>query len=511
MRLRTIARSIYHDDRKLQFALLGFMLFFYGALLFAAWGESARTTSLRLTFNSMLAHLMQGRFDVDPQIVGDEEGFLRNGRVYAYFGIFPALLRLPLWIFGRMDVDLTLWSCLAAACIAGMAKVRAVLLLRRKGIQNPVAGWAVGLMLAYILLGGSEVGHLNASVYTEVLGWAYAFGAIFVYFAVKGIVNRGFDQRMLCWMALCAGLALLTRVTGGIGLIVAFVLLLLVLAADPSTVPSSDSAAERRTSFRSYVRALAARCSLLPASVLAALIAAEGAVNYFRWGNPATFVNWDLYLAARDGWSEFTQGLHAYGAFNIVRIPFALVYYFCPVWALDFTNPAIVLQSSWARTLIGVELPPSSFLLTDLLAFCFIALLIVAVWQRRSGGLSPQSRWAAAVAIGLLTPCILMLTAIYLAYRYRMEFYPEIDFLALMGLYLTLTNEIALARFARFRRSMAAAVAISFACSFVSVVLLDVGQSIPPQFDPKGLAHYYFEQTADHLHKILARHSASDQ
>jgi hypothetical protein len=58
---------------------------------------------------------------------------------------------------------------------------------------------------------------------------------------------------------------------------------------------------------------------------------------------------------------------------------------------------------------------------------------------------------------------------------------------------------------------MAAAVAISFACSFVSVVLLDVGQSIPPQFDPKGLAHYYFEQTADHLHKILARHSASDQ
>jgi hypothetical protein len=510
MRLRTIARGIYHDDRKLQFALLGFMLVFYGALLFAAWGESARTTSLRLTFNSMLAHLMQGRFDVDPQVVGGEEGFLRNGRIYAYFGIFPALLRLPLWIFGRMDIDLTLWSCLAAACIAGMAKVRAVLLLRRKGIQNPVAGWAVSLMLAYILLGGSEVGHLNASVYTEVIGWAYAFGAIFVYFAVKGIVNRRFDLRMLCWMALCAGLALLTRVSGGIGLILAFALLLLVLAADPSAVQSSDSAAERHTSFRSYVRALAARRSLLPAGVLAALIAAEGTVNYFRWGNPATFVNWDLYLAARNGWPEFIQGMHAYGAFNVVRIPFALVYYFCPVWALD-SNPGTVFQSSWARTLIGVELPPSSFLLTDLLAFCFIALLIVAVWQRRSRELSPQGRCAAAVAIGLLAPCILMLTAIYLAYRYRMEFYPEIDFLALMGLYLTLTDETALARFARFRRSMAAAVAISFACSFVSVALLDVGQSIPPQTDPQGLAHYYFEQTADHLHKIFAQHFASHE
>jgi hypothetical protein len=510
MRLRTIARSIYHDDRKLQFALLGFMLLFYGVLLFAAWGESARTTSLRLTFNSMLAHLMQGRFDVDPQVVGDEEGFLRNGRVYPYFGIFPALLRLPLWIFGRMDVDLTLWSCLAAACIAGMAKVRAVLLLRRKGMQNPIAGWAIGLMLAYILLGGSEVGHLNASVYTEVIGWAYAFGAVFVYFAVKGIVNRAFDVGMLCWMALCAGLALLTRVTGGIGLIVAFVLLLLVLAADPRDAENTNSVAERRTSFRRYLRNLTARRSLLPASVLAALIVAEGTVNYFRWGNPTTFANWDLYLAARNGWPEFIEGMHAYGAFNIVRIPFALTYYFCPVWALDF-NPGTLFQSSWARTLIGVELPPSSFLLTDLLAFCFIALLIDAVWQRRSRGHSPQGRWAAAVAIGLLAPCILMLTAIYLAYRYRMEFYPEVDFLALMGLYLTVTDETALARFAQFRRSMAAAVAISFACSFVSVALLDVGQSIPPQPDPQGLAHYYFEQTADHLHKIFATHFASHE
>jgi hypothetical protein len=510
MKLRTIARSTYHDDRKLQFALLGFMLLFYGALLFAAWGESARTTSLRLTFNTMLAHLMHGRFDVDPQIVGGEEGFLRDGRVYPYFGIFPALLRLPLWILGRMDVDLTLWSCLAAACIAGIAKVRAVLLLRRKGMQNPIAEWAVGLMLAYILLGGSEVGHLNASVYTEVIGWAYAFGAIFVYFAVKGIANRGFDERMLCWMALCAGLALLTRVTGGIGLIVAFALLLLVLAAFPRPAQSTNSEAGHVTSLRTYLHNLTARHSLLPASILAVLIAAEGTVNYFRWGNPATFANWDLYLAARNGWPEFIELMHAYGAFNVVRIPFALTYYFCPVWALGF-NPGTVFQSSWTRTLIGVELPPSSFLLTDLLAFCFIALLIVAVWRHRSRVLSTQARWAAAIAIGLLAPCILMLTAIYLAYRYRMEFYPEIDFLALMGLYLTLTDETALARFARFRRSMSAAVAISFACSFVSVVLLDVGQPIPPQTDPQGLAHYYFEQTVDHIHKILARHSASQQ
>ncbi len=58
-----------------------------------------------LTFNSMLLHLLNGSFDVDPQTIGDE-GILRNGLTYAYFGIAPALLRLPLLVFpGFMSTD----------------------------------------------------------------------------------------------------------------------------------------------------------------------------------------------------------------------------------------------------------------------------------------------------------------------------------------------------------------------------------------------------------------------
>src|SRR5689334_12310889 len=47
-----------------------------------------------LTFNSMLLHLLQGQFDVDPRTIGDE-GIVRNGLSYTYFGILPALLRGP--------------------------------------------------------------------------------------------------------------------------------------------------------------------------------------------------------------------------------------------------------------------------------------------------------------------------------------------------------------------------------------------------------------------------------
>src|SRR5271165_3343495 len=121
-RIADIARYIYRDERRLQWSLFLLMLLVYGPLLWIS-SKISPPDPLDLTFNSMLQHLLHGQFDVDPKIVG-LEGFARGGRVYAYWGIWCALLRLPLWLFRRMDVDVTTWSCLAAVCIAGTAKVR---------------------------------------------------------------------------------------------------------------------------------------------------------------------------------------------------------------------------------------------------------------------------------------------------------------------------------------------------------------------------------------------------
>ncbi len=488
-KVRSLALSIYQSDSRLQWALLAFMLVFYGALMRGAWGHSEQTVAWNYTFNSMLAHLVHGQFDVDPQIVGWEEGFLRNGRTYAYFGIWPAFLRLPLWIIGRMDVDLVLPSCIVAACIAGMAKVRAVLLVRRHAAQNPIAGSAVFLMLLYVLFGGGGIGNLNASMYLEVILWAYAFASIFVCLAVKGILNRSFSTRSLCAMALCAGLALNTRVSTGIGLIVAFALLLIALAI-----------------------ARAARRTLLPAGILSAFMAVSGTVNYFRWGGPFTFANWDLYLdwAASPGspawWlSPILVKIHAYGAFNLVRIPFNLVYYFCPFWSLRDIDDGALFDNYWGRTMNGIELPPSSFFLTDLFVFCFIALLAVALWRRRARGVSPAARSAAAVAIGLLAPCMLMLTAMWVAYRYRMEFYPEFQFLAFLGLYFIVTDEEMLALFARFRKAIAATLVLSVASSFFFLFLVDVSLPMPPAYGGRPLVAYYRMVTAQHIQQIISR------
>lgn len=463
-RLASIVSGIYGNDRRLQLALLAFMLLCYSALL----GISLKLSPSRpmtLTFNSMLDHLLRGRFDVDPQIVGSE-GFLRDGHVYAYWGIWCALLRLPLWIGRRMDIDMTMWSCLAAVCLAGMAKVRAVLMVRKCALDSPTAKGPISLMLAYILLGGSEVGNLRVLIYEEPIMWAAAFGSLFVYFAVKGMVNRRFDLATLSSMALCAGLALLTRASTGIGLMLAMVLLLVVLALESG----SAKVASRGEALLRLGSTLTQRRILIPLGILAVFIAATGAVNFFRWGNATVFADFKLYLRRDSTW---TRIMDTYGLFNFSRIPYGLVYYFFPVWVLHGADGHLLMEKTRAQLLVSSELPPSSFFLTDLLPLCFIAFLAITLWRRRSGTLPPLSQLA-AVAAGLLAPCVLMLTAIFMAYRYRMDFYPEIDFLAFLGLYAAVGDETMLARFVRDRKWITAALVVSIVSSFGTLTVYDL-------------------------------------
>jgi len=446
----------------LQVSLLCFMLFWYGILLWASSPKSA--PKLDLTFNSMLDHLLHGQFDVDPQMVGSE-GFLRNGHVYAYWGIWCALLRFPLWFLGRMNTDITLWSILGSVCLAGMARVRTAILVWRHGAHNRTAKSAYDLMLAYAVLGAGEIGFLKVSIYQEAVSWGAAFAAVFVYFAIKGLITRRFDALTLSWMALCAGLALLTRVSTGVGLILAFGFLLLALAAE-SVANSADSHGHL---IPRILRALVEQRFLLSLGILSICIAATGAVNYFRWGNPRTFADFRFYLMNRL-YPDRVARTQVYGVFNLHRIPLGLVYYFFPIWVIRTSGGALLFEQTQARLLDFAELPPSSFLVTDLLPMCFILFLVLALRRRRSVGLAPFSQWA-PIAGGLLAPCILMLTFGSMAYRYRMEFYPEIDFLALLGLYAILTDEKLQTKFGQRKVWMEAALIISIICSFTALIL----------------------------------------
>ena len=87
------------------------------------------------------------------------------------------------------------------------------------------------LFIITILLSGPQIQFLRGLIYQEVILWAGAFAAGFVYFVLRGYYGpRGFGTPVLTGLAVTAGLCLLTRVSTALGLYLAFGLLWMQLA-----------------------------------------------------------------------------------------------------------------------------------------------------------------------------------------------------------------------------------------------------------------------------------------
>src|ERR1051326_8206341 len=140
-------------------------------------------------YDSQAEHFLRGDVDVDVDAIG-HEAMIVNGKVRMYFGPFPALLRIPLnFIYPAGHGK---WSRISGFCAAVMA----------------LFAFAFGSPLL-LLLG-------NLSIYDEAIIWglALSLGAIFF-----GLRSRQSDARRLTRdllaFSLCAGGALLSRVTFG--------------------------------------------------------------------------------------------------------------------------------------------------------------------------------------------------------------------------------------------------------------------------------------------------------
>jgi hypothetical protein len=375
-------------------------------------GEHALVTradgGLNLVFNSMAQHLLQGRFDVDPAIVA-QEGFLVNGTVVAYWGISFALLRLPLALLpDGFDLDVTRLSMLLAVCLALLIKLKTlrVIFTRVRGEATGVLYW---LLAATLALAGPQIEFLRATVYQEVCLWAGVLGAAFVYLAIVGLLLEGFSTRRFCGLAAIAGIALLSRVSTGMALYAACSLLLLV----------------------TYPRALTRL--LAPLLVLFVFGCATAFVNYERWGNPLVFADYHVYIENLHH-PDRLQRMANYGLFNITRIPLSLLYYVLPVWVVRNDAGDLLFNADYTRLFDFTELPPGTFLLTDTLLIGFFAYAIRSMIVLTPGS-ALQRAQIAGTAAGLSVGGVLMLTAISMAFRYRIEFYPLLEFGAFLGVY----------------------------------------------------------------------------
>jgi hypothetical protein len=384
---------------------------YYAFLLTAGSSGLFAPVNHGLTFNSMLLHLLQGQVDVDPATIGDE-GYRHGDAVIAYFGVFPALVRAPfLWMPKFAATDLTRIACLAAVLTVAGAKLMSVRLVwRQAGAQAP--SLLLAAMTAAILLSGPQIQFLRPSIFQEVELWAGAQSAVFVYLVLRGLCSEeGFSPRLLGGMAAVAGLCLLTRVSNALGLYAAFGLIWLC-------------AAWRVRRSAEELKWLAA-----PAAIAAGFIAWATLINLARWGNPLVFADFANALI-NDQYPDRLARLQHFGQFRLARLPYALGYYFAPVWVLrDAAGNFLWPGFEDGFSACCAELPPDSFFISDplLIGLCAFGL----VHALRKGG--AQRRLAIAAGLGLLVPILLMLTAFGMSFRYRMEFYPFFELFALLG------------------------------------------------------------------------------
>jgi hypothetical protein len=171
--------------------------------------------------------LLQGRLDVPPERIG-AEAFVVDGRTYGYFGITPALLRLPfaatgLW-FGQLARLLMLVDF--AACLVFAYQLLRLLWRQGTGRGDEPPGWTTALLTLGAGL-GSTLLYLSSRAFTyhEAVLCGAAFALASAWFSLRALEQPSWGN--WSWALGLGVLAVNARAPSGL---FAFVLIGLVAA-----------------------------------------------------------------------------------------------------------------------------------------------------------------------------------------------------------------------------------------------------------------------------------------
>ena len=419
-------------------------------------------------YDSQAEHFLRGDVDVDLDAIG-HEAMIVNGKVRMYFGPFPAFLRIPLnFVYPAGHGK---WSRISGFC-AGIIALFAFAGLVRMALQSSplsscarnwlgnacVIGFAFGSPLL-LLLG-------NLSIYDEAIIWGLALSLTAIFFAFRSRHAEGVAlTRALLGFSLCAGGALLSRVTFG----ASFILIAPLLALG---LPRENRVAN--------LTAL-----VLPLGV--ALIFYIW-LSYTRFGSLTGMNYYDYYINSVH--AEFAR---KFGVFSPRRILHSFADYFGVYFpSLEREPPFLAADrhsydypSLYSNDFSEVYLPLpwfSSWLV-------FGAIMGIAYLVRRDGADAFERGAAAALFAQFL--CILSFFA--LAQRYAADLYPFLIFCLIIFLR---SGGIALVR---SRHVMIGLVSLSIAVNSLATIswLIGPDQNVP-------------SETRAAWEKLLGRHSSDN-
>jgi hypothetical protein len=402
-------------------------------------------------YDSQAEHFLRGNVDVDTEAIG-HEAMIVNGKTRMYFGPFPALLRIPLNLV--YPAGHGKWSRLSGFCagvvalfafagLVGTALCSSHLSLRaRNWLGNAcVIGFALASPLL-LLLG-------NLSIYNEAIIWGLALSLAALLFALRSRQAEGNAlTRALLGFSLCAGCALLSRVTFG----APFILIAPILA-------------------------LGLRREIRLTNIIALVLPFGAAFIFYLWLSYAKFgsltgVNFDYYINPVH--SEFA---HKFGVFSPRRIPCSFADYFSVRFPSFQREPPFVgadrhsydYPSLYSNDFSEVFLP---------LPWCspwllFGALMGITCLIGRNG----VNIFERGTALALFAQFLFILSFFLLAQRYAADLYPFLIFCLLM--FLRSGREALL----RWRHVMIGLIAISVVVNSLATVswLVNADQNVPPE------------------------------
>ena len=419
-------------------------------------------------YDSQAEHFLRGDVDVDLDAIG-HEAMIVNGKVRMYFGPFPAFLRIPLnFVYPAGHGK---WSRISGFC-AGIIALFAFAGLVRMALQSsPLSSCARNWLGNACVIGFAFSSPLllllgNLSIYDEAIIWGLALSLTAIFFAFRSRHAEGVAlTRALLGFSLCAGGALLSRVTFG----ASFILIAPLLALG---LPRENRVAN--------LTAL-----VLPLGV--ALIFYIW-LSYARFGSLTGMNYYDYYINSVH--AEFAR---KFGVFSPRRILHSFADYFGVYFpSLEREPPFLAADrhsydypSLYSNDFSEVYLP---------LPWCFSwlvfgAIMGIAYLVRRDGADAFERGAAAALFAQFL--CILSFFA--LAQRYAADLYPFLIFCLIIFLR---SGGIALVR---SRHVMIGLVSLSIAVNSLATIswLIGPDQNVP-------------SETRAAWEKLLGRHSSDN-
>jgi hypothetical protein len=415
-------------------------------------------------YDSQAEHFLRGDVNVDVDAIS-HEAMIVNGNVRMYFGPFPAFLRIPLNFL--YPAGHGKWSRISGFCAGIIALFAFAGLVRMALCSSPLSARARNWLGNACVIGfglGSPLLLLlgNLSIYDEAIIWGLALSLGALFFALRSKHTVGSAQtRMLLGFSLCAGGALLSRVTFGAPFILIAPLLALRIRSENRTI-----------NFVALV---------LP---LAAALVFYLWLSYARFGS-FTGVNFDYYINPTH--SEFA---HKFGIFSPRRIPYSFADYFSvrlpslrresPFFVADrhpYGYPSLY-SNNFSEVYISL-LWCSPWLI-------FGAIMGIVYLVRKNGA----DAFERGIAIALFTQFVCVLSYYLLAQRYAADLYPFLIFCLIVFLR---SGGVGLVR---SRHVIIGLVAVSVVVNSFTTIswLVDADQNVPP--DTKAA-----------WEKLLGRHS----